>query len=488
MGTLASLQAQSWIRIGNHETEYAKYYLGISNPNVSRNDAISDALSMALEKAGIEKSSIDIHSVRRLNTHSQTTKRINNSGGSLFGESTSKSTGSIGRKSFASVSNVSLMEEYYNGEIGYVLIRIPKPSYENFDFHSWNERQNRKRKWGAMARSIVFPGWGQFKQQKKIRGTTILLGFLGGGVLTVNSLAQYNQAIKNRNNSITADDKIRFYEESQTHKNLYYGGLALTSSFYIWNILDTQLFPGEWQDYYKKKSSRPITNSNVSNRLYRAIVISSAPNVPIEAESNVGIANTTEVLTGGWNKIAFNTRLGIGLSEQINMPSFYFSYYPINTKVVSLYESGLSLYYLNGKRSLFGFNPSVTVEAGIIIASQNWPDKQELLNTVDIGYGVSEIVLQEKYTGRIEGGGHRWFGATDFYIHLGYQLPVVFDTFKVNVFDGNKNSEGNKTSNTVELSSFDLPFSSIKTGGIYLSIGLSYGLDKKFSYLTPKKK
>ena len=486
VASISFIQAQSWIKIGNHDTEYAKYYLGISNPNVSRNDAINDALSMALEKAGIEKSSIDIHSVRRLNTQSQTTKRINRSGGSLFGESTSKSTGSIGRKSFASVSNVSLMDEYYNGEIGYILIRIPKPGYENFDFHSWNDRQNQRRKWGSLARSIVFPGWGQFKQQKKIRGTTMLLGFLGGGVFTGNSLTQYNQAIKNRNNSITADDKSRFYEESQSYQNLYYGGLILTGSFYLWNILDTQLFPGEWQDYYKKKSSRPITHSNVSNRFYRAIVVSSTPNVPIEAESNVGIANITKNLTGGWNKIAFNTRLGIGLAEEINMPLFFFSHYSINSKNVSLYETGLSLYFLNEKRSLFGFYPSLTGEAGIIIATQDWPGKQELLNTVDLGYGVTNHVLEEQYTGRIEGGAHRWFGATDLYFHIGYQLPVVFDTFKVNVFNGNTDSEGNKSSSTVNLSSFDLPFSSIKIGGVYFSIGLSYGLDKKFSYLTKK--
>jgi len=477
VANLGIMQGQSWINIGNHETQYAKYYVGISDITISRNEGINEALLIALEKAGIEKSNVQIESIRGHDVISQTKHRIEKSKRSVYGEAEKTNRGFIGRQSSASISNVHLMEDYYDGEIGYVLIRIPKEGYEMFDFHAWNENQNNKRKWGSFARSMLLPGWGQFKQEKKLRGSLMLTGFLGSGALIGNGLTQYNQAIDNRNSSITAEDKTRFYDESTRHKNLYYVGLGLVGAIYTWSMLDASVFPREWQGYYYRKNKKPITISNSQNKYYRAITFSTGVNIPTQVEINNTFIDTENFTTISSNTISIELYKLIGMNY---IPAFYTSFYQSPTNILSISEWGVALQYPTGLKYILGLYPSISMKLGSMSLTQNWDGKKDIINNYDLGYGFfNKDIDEHKFSYNIEGGLHRWFGKIDLFFHLGYQSNVTFNQFEIDVYDGGTNDGGVKTHDPIRILSEDLPYPSITVGGLYFSLGLSYGIDPK---------
>lgn len=467
---------KTWIS-GNHQTEYANYYLGISEPNISRNDALNDALSNALERAGIEKSVINIESVRRTVTHSLSEQRINNNSRSTFGQSKSFSESEIDRQFSSQIQKMKIMEEYFDGELGYVLIRIPKQGYETFDFMDWNENENRKRKRGGLYRSLAFPGWGQFYQNKKLRGTLMVAGILGSGGLIATSLTQYNQAISNKNKSVTADDKIRFYDKSIKFRNLYYTGFGLAGTVYLLSLLDTYLFPGEWQDYYYRKS-RPSLTVQKQSKYTRILSVSTHNNIPIRADINEAFGDE-DISAINSIILTFNilpiTRSSYDLSIFLlafEKPSNYFS----------ILEGGISFNFYSGQRSIFGFYPSASIEFGLIYIWQNWEEKDDLINSFDLGYGFqSEDVSSSNFTTRTEIGFHRWFGGLDVYVQFGYLFPITFDSFAVVAYDGGTDKKGNKTTESITIPPENLPYSSLEIGGLYFSLGISFGLERKIN-------
>ena len=80
---------------------------------------------------------------------------------------------------------------------------------------------------------------------------------------------------------------------------------------------------------------------------------------------------------------------------------------------------------------------------------------------------------------KFEMGFHRWIGRGNLYFHVGYQEPYIFENFNILVFDGGSNDNGGKTTIEVEIPPELLPIQSVEIGGVYISIGLSFGGHKK---------
>lgn len=464
---------QTWINQGKIENEFAIYYVGTSHPMDERNRALDVALLKALGNAGLEKDRIIIN--KQLNRKTSEIS-VNNSSHltDIFEHAISASNKTI-------LDKITILEEYYDGEIGYVLIRIPKPGFETFDFQSWNEKQNRNRKLGGGLRSLALPGWGQFYQKKKIRGTFGIIGFLGSFAFVLSSASEYNKAITNMNNSILGEDKNRFYDESENFKNSYYTSIGLTTGFYLWSVLDSQLFPGEWQDYYYKRNFSPSKLRN-QNKYYRTLVLSKGFNSPIQVEINNSFGDIKDFTTINSSSITLELYKLIGIAY---IPAFYISSYQTPSNILSIYEWGMAIHYPTGKKGILRLYPSMAIDMGSMSISQDWDGKDDLINNYDLGYGfLDKKISNSQFSAKIEGGLHRWFGKIDLFLHLGYQLPMTFKKYELKAYDGGTNDSGNKTHDRIRILSEDLPYPSITVGGLYFSVGVSYGVEPKFNLIS----
>jgi len=462
-----NLFCTSWVS-GNYETEFARYYLGISEPNGTRIVALNSALSLALEKAGIENASIHLQSVRNTHSSSQSTQLIKNSKKSFFGESNSVSTGNIGRKFSSKISNVVLMDEYWDGEVGFALIRIPKPGFESFNFLDWNERENFKRRWGSAARSVVIPGWGSFHQQKPLRGTLFILGTLASAGIIYNSQIEYNKSIDLMNNSIIGVDKQRFYDQSNKHLVTYNIGLISLSTLYIWNVLDPIVFPGKYRDYYYVKSRRLKRSSIVSSNK-RMLTYSKWHDPGLDIDLHKLDLNPLEFI---FQKTQFTS---IGVWEYFS-PQIYGINYNFNQDVLQGFEFGVSFQQLLVKSNFKGLNPYVTFDLGWMNFFQNWDGDEEFASQYDLGRGLSSSTVNAyDFNYRIEVGVNRWIGMFNLFTGLSYRPEKTVDSWYVNAYNGETDDEGDKLTDHVWVDSEQLPYPEITFGGTTFVLGISLG-------------
>ncbi len=455
---------------GNHETEFAKYYLGISGPDKDRNSALNTALSNALEKAGVESSSIYIESVRKNISNSTTQQKVGDWRTSITGNSNSETFGETKKRFSSTIDKITLVEEYWDGNIGYALIRIPKTGYDSFNFHDWNVRENRKRKLMGGVRSAVLPGWGSFYQEKPFRGTMFLLGTIASAGIIYNSKNEYNRSINLMNSSIIGSDKQRFYDQSNKHLEEYNIGLISLSTIYVSSVLDPIIFPGEYRDYYYVKARRIKTSSFVSNKK-RMLTIS------IWFDPGMQV----DLLKVDINPLGFfrhTTGISdIGLWEYLSFPQLYAINFNFEQDEIQGFEFGISVQQLLVNSNFLGINPYITFDLGWQNFFQDWDGAEEFAQQYDLGRGLSSSTVKAYDVNyRIEVGLNRWIGRFNFFTGLSYRPEKSTENWYVNVYNGETNEDGEEKTDHVYIDSTQLPYPEVKIGGTSYAVGISFGL------------
>ena len=112
---------------------------------------------------------------------------------------------------------------------------------------------------GAFKRSFV-PGWGQFYQDKTVRGWIYPIAVLACGVGSYIYFDKYNKAVDDHNwakeqykNAFDEQDIIYYrnlmdetYDTALKMKNIRNGFYIATAAAYLWNIADVLLLPPKW--------------------------------------------------------------------------------------------------------------------------------------------------------------------------------------------------------------------------------------------------
>jgi len=165
--------------------------------------------------------------------------------------------------------------EYKNGElinlaVGDYLAEISRPGFldKTINFNiQYNQGKKisvhltRKTLSNAFKRSFI-PGWGQFYQEKTLRGWLYPLLFAGAATGSYfyyekynNDLDAYNLAAENYDNAFDEDEIIYYrkqmddaYDTAIGTKNIRNAFYISTALIYLWNIADVLLLPPAWGD------------------------------------------------------------------------------------------------------------------------------------------------------------------------------------------------------------------------------------------------
>lgn len=458
------LYGSSWVS-GNHETEFANYYLGVSGPDKDRNSALNTALSNALEKAGIERSSIYIESFRSNMSKSSTIQKVGGARTSISGNSNSESFGETKKRFSSTIDKITLVEEYWDGSIGYALIRIPKTGFDSFNFHDWNIRENRKRKLVGGIKSAVLPGWGSFYQQKPMRGTFFLLSTLASASYIYTAYSNYNNSIDLMNVSVIGSDKNRFFKEAQGYSREYNIGLISLSAVYLWNVLDPILFPGEYRDYFylKRRYNKSELTAQSQKRYNDIVSLSSWQDELIELKF-------VKIETNPLGYFLEST----DILSQI-MPKWYFGTYETDFDSLLFVETGFSVGLAFADANILGIHPFVGVEGSYLLGSMTIEFSDAIMEQYDQGYGLVENkVFSENFGYRFNMGVQRWFGRLKLF--MGTSISPEYDLdWSLNVYTGENDTEGNKEADSIEIDANTLGISPMKYGGSNFFIGLSFG-------------
>ncbi len=113
---------------------------------------------------------------------------------------------------------------------------------------------------GALLRSAVFPGWGQHYQGKKVRGWVFTLATLAGSGASFYYRQRYNaskdeyeatrqryrQAFDNATIALYRQRMHEKYDETNDWRTKTNLAIGLTTAVWVWNLLDTVLFPPQY--------------------------------------------------------------------------------------------------------------------------------------------------------------------------------------------------------------------------------------------------
>ena len=452
---------------GNHETEYAKYYLGISNPETERNSALNSALSNALEKAGIENSVIYIQSLRSSKSNSSTSQQVQDSKTSIWGNSTSEISGDIRKQFSSTINNVTLVEEYWDGKVGYALIRIPKAGRDFFDFHEWNNRENRKRKIMGGVKSAVLPGWGSFYQQKPIRGAFFLLGSIASAGYALNAYNGYVNAIDLMNSSVIGSDRTRFFNDSRDYAKQYNIGLISISSLYVWNILDPLLFPGDFRDYYYVRNNYAQAKSTPSGQTkYSSFLdLSKWHDGPMD----------TDVIKGQFDLLAAFRGAG-ELRHQWVPDGYLIMYNTFSDSVLIALEAGIAWRFSFPNAQILGIHPYAGADIGHSIMTHSIENLEEISASYDMGYGIQgSSVDYQSFEYRFEMGVQRWFGPLKVFMGTTSAPETTINSWLLRVYNGKYSKDGSKEKEYVDIDSEILGIPELKYGGTAFIIGIALG-------------
>ena len=120
---------------------------------------------------------------------------------------------------------------------------------------------------GAILRSAVFPGWGQQYQGKKTRGWLFTLAALTGSGASYYFYQHYKaskdeyeaareiyrQAFDNRSIEIYRQRMHEKYDQTNEWQQKTNIAIGLTAAIWVWNILDTSLFPPHYGKNFNLK-------------------------------------------------------------------------------------------------------------------------------------------------------------------------------------------------------------------------------------------
>ena len=453
---------------GNYETEFAKYYLGISGPDKDRNSALNTALSNALEKAGVESSSIYIESVRKNISNSTTQQKVGDWRTSITGNSNSETFGETKKRFSSTIDKITLVEEYWDGNIGYALIRIPKTGYDSFNFHDWNVRENRKRKLMGGVRSAVLPGWGSFYQEKPMRGTFFLLSTLASAGYIYTAYSNYNNSIDLMNKSVIGSDKNRFFDEATGYSRDYNIGIISLSTLYLWSVLDPIIFPGEYRDYFYLKHRYNSSSRSVLNQQRYSDVISVSNWYDSAAE--------TEVYKLEMDPLSFFLRDSDIPAAFI--PKAYLIYYePSKDSSALMTEFGVSLRIAMPKSNFIGIHPYAGIGASFFYATQEVNDFDIVAEQYDLGYGADGSgIYNMNLLVRVESGLQCWLGPFKLFGGFNFTAEQTANSWFIDMYDGGYTEAGDPTSKAVKIDADQIGVKSIKYGGSSILMGLSFGL------------
>ena len=175
-----------------------------------------------------------------------------------------------GSRVFVNGQRVALKNDSIELPFGHYQIQLAHPGYyvqtlemdlQADEIKTVNAQLTPKTITGAVLRSAVLPGWGQHYQGKKVRGWFFTLATLAGGGASFYYWQRYKaskdeyEATRQSYLKAYSSATIEFYRDRmhekydqtnnwQTKTNL---AIGLTAAVWVWNLLDTVLFPPQYE-------------------------------------------------------------------------------------------------------------------------------------------------------------------------------------------------------------------------------------------------
>jgi TM2 domain-containing membrane protein YozV len=155
--------------------------------------------------------------------------------------------------------------------IGIHLIKIEKFGYESKIFNyisqenqtkSFDGMLQKKTSGNALWRSIVFPGWGQFYQEKPIQTLVYPFLFVSGIGVSYLMINNYNKSVDDYDaareiylKAFSEEDIIRTrsamneaYDDVESKEKTRNIAFIATGVIWLWNVVDTMIIPPEYED------------------------------------------------------------------------------------------------------------------------------------------------------------------------------------------------------------------------------------------------
>ena len=219
------------------------------------------SLDIKITKEGYEDKNLSLH--LQQGDYKKLEVKLNESRGFvIFKVNPKGALINIGDRNYRSAETVSLLSGRYSAKVkrsGYLAKTIDLNVQYN-QHKTISVRLQPKTTADALKRSFV-PGWGQFYQEKTLRGWLYPLLFAGAAAGSYlyyekynDDLDAYNLAAENYRNAFDEDEILYYrkqmdeaYDTAVNTKNIRNGFYISAAVIYLWNIADVLLLPPAWE-------------------------------------------------------------------------------------------------------------------------------------------------------------------------------------------------------------------------------------------------
>ncbi len=219
------------------------------------------SLDIKISKKGYEDKNLSLH--LQQDDYKKLEVKLNESRGFvIFKVNPKGALINIGDRNYRSAETVSLLSGRYSAKVkrsGYLAKTIDLNVQYN-QHKTISVRLEPKTTADALKRSFV-PGWGQFYQEKTLRGWLYPLLFAGAAAGSYlyyekynDDLDAYNLAAENYRNAFDEDEILYYrkqmddaYDTAVNTKNIRNGFYISAAVIYLWNIADVLLLTPAWE-------------------------------------------------------------------------------------------------------------------------------------------------------------------------------------------------------------------------------------------------